>query len=91
MKSFNLEALKVLYEDIPDTLSQLIRTAFIPKTGYKFIVVTMPQLKLEFLLGLQETWRIEAFERGDDLLYSASKMFHVPVVKHGINANYAKR
>ena len=72
LKSFNLEALKVLYEDIPDTLSQLIRTAFIPKSGYKFIVCDYAAIEARVLAWLAgETWRIEAFERGDDI-YCAS-------------------
>lgn len=92
-KSFNLEALKVLYEDIPDTLSQLIRTAFIPKTGYKFIVCDYAAIEARVLAWLAgETWRIEAFERGDDIYCaSASKMFHVPVVKHGINGELRQK
>lgn len=93
LKSFNLEALKVLYEDIPDTLSQLIRTAFIPKTGYKFIVCDYVAIEARVLAWLAgETWRIEAFERGDDIYCaSASKMFHVPVVKHGINGELRQK
>lgn len=93
LKSFNLEALKVLYEDIPDTLSQLIRTAFIPKTGYKFIVCDYAAIEARVLAWLAgETWRIEAFERGDDIYCaSASKMFHVPVVKHGINGELRQK
>lgn len=93
LKSFNLEALKVLYEDIPDTLSQLIRTAFIPKTGYKFIVCDYAAIEARVLAWLAgETWRIEAFKRGDDIYCaSASKMFHVPVVKHGINGELRQK
>ena len=87
VRSGNYEAVELLYGDVPDTLSQLIRTAFIPKNGYKFIVSDFSAIEarvLSFLAG--EQWRLEVFETGGDIYCaSASQMFHVPVEKHGIN------
>lgn len=85
--SGDMEALELLYEDIPDTLSQLIRTAFIPKLGYKFIVADFSAIEARVIAWLSgETWRMDAFARGDDIYCaSASRIFGVPVVKHGIN------
>lgn len=93
VKTGNYEALQLLYEDVPDTLSQLIRTAFIPKDGYKFIVCDFSAIEarvLSFLAG--ETWRIDVFETGGDIYCaSASQMFHVPVEKHGQNAHLRQK
>ena len=93
VKAGDYDALQLLYEDIPDTLSQLIRTAFIPKEGYKFIVSDFSAIEarvLSFLAG--ETWRMEVFETGGDIYCaSASQMFHVPVEKHGRNAHLRQK
>ncbi len=93
VKAGDYDALQLLYEDIPDTLSQLIRTAFVPKEGYKFIVSDFSAIEarmLSFLAG--ETWRIEVFETGGDIYCaSASQMFHVPVEKHGQNAHLRQK
>lgn len=93
MKAGDYDALQLLYEDIPDTLSQLIRTAFIPKEGYKFIVSDFSAIEarvLSFLAG--ETWRMEVFETGGDIYCaSASQMFHVPVEKHGQNSHLRQK
>lgn len=93
VKAGDYDALQLLYEDIPDTLSQLIRTAFIPKEGYKFIVSDFSAIEarvLSFLAG--ETWRMEVFETGGDIYCaSASQMFHVPVEKHGQNAHLRQK
>lgn len=93
VKVGDYDALQLLYEDIPDTLSQLIRTAFIPKEGYKFIVSDFSAIEarvLSFLAG--ETWRMEVFETGGDIYCaSASQMFHVPVEKHGRNAHLRQK
>lgn len=87
IKNNDYDALKLLYDDIPDTLSQLIRTAFVPKDGMKFVVADFSAIEarvLSFLAG--ETWRAEVFANGGDIYCaSASQMFHVPVEKHGIN------
>lgn len=84
-------ALEILYEDIPDTLSQLIRTAFIPQK--KFIVADFSAIEarvLSYLAG--EKWRNEVFKEGKDIYCaSASAMFHVPVEKNGINAHMRQK
>lgn len=93
VKAGDYDALQLLYEDIPDTLSQLIRTAFVPKEGYKFIVSDFSAIEarvLSFLAG--ETWRMEVFETGGDIYCaSASQMFHVPVEKHGQNSHLRQK
>lgn len=91
--SGDMDALELLYEDIPDTLSQLIRTAFVPKPGYKFIVADFSAIEARVIAWLAgETWRMEAFARGDDIYCaSASKMFGVPVVKHGVNGHLRQK
>ena len=93
VKAGDYDALQLLYEDIPDTLSQLIRTAFVPKEGYKFIVSDFSAIEarvLSFLAG--ETWRMKVFETGGDIYCaSASQMFHVPVEKHGQNAHLRQK
>ena len=91
--SGNMDALDMLYEDIPDTLSQLIRTAFIPKKGYKFIVADFSAIEARVIAWLAgETWRMEAFANGEDIYCaSASRIFGVPVVKHGINGHLRQK
>lgn len=85
VKQGNVEALEMLYEDIPDTLSQLIRTAFIPRTGFKFIVADFSAIEARVLAWLAgEKWRMRVFAEGKDIYCSsASQMFSVPVEKHG--------
>jgi DNA polymerase len=93
VKLGDYDAVKLLYEDVPDTLSQLIRTAFIPKPGYKFIVCDFSAIEarvLSFLAG--EQWRLDVFESdGDIYCASASAMFHVPVEKHGVNSHLRQK
>ena len=93
VKSGNLEAVELLYEDVPDTLSQLIRTAFVPKTGYKFLVADFSAIEARVIAWLAgETWRMQAFADGKDIYCaSASKIFGVPVVKHGINGHLRQK
>lgn len=93
VKAGDYNALQLLYEDIPDTLSQLIRTAFVPKEEYKFIVSDFSAIEARVLSFLaSETWRIEVFETGGDIYCaSASQMFHVPVEKHGQNAHLRQK
>ena len=87
------DTLQLLYDDIPDTLSQLIRTAFIARDGYKFIVSDFSAIEarvLAFLAG--ETWRSKVFAEGKDIYCaSASQMFGVPVEKHGINGHLRQK
>ena len=93
VRTGDYETLSLLYDDIPDTLSQLIRTAFIPKAGYKFVVSDFSAIEarvLSYLAG--ETWRSEVFAKGQDIYCaSASQMFHVPVEKHGVNAHLRQK
>lgn len=93
VKSGDLEALELLYEDVPDTLSQLIRTAFIPKPGYQFLVADFSAIEARVIAWLAgETWRMQAFADGKDIYCaSASKIFGVPVVKHGINGHLRQK
>ena len=93
VKSGDLEAVELLYEDIPDSLSQLIRTAFIPKSGYKFLVADFSAIEARVIAWLAgETWRMQAFADGKDIYCaSASKIFGVPVVKHGINGHLRQK
>lgn len=93
VKQGNVEALKMLYEDIPDTLSQLIRTAFIPRTGLKFIVADFSAIEARVLAWLAgEKWRMRVFAEGKDIYCSsASQMFRVPVEKHGVNGHLRQK
>ena len=82
-----------IYDDIPDTLSQLIRTAFIPASGYRFIVSDFSAIEARVLSWLAgEEWKMEVFrENGDIYSATASKMFGVPVAKHGPNAELRQK
>ena len=93
VRSGDYEQVKLLYDDVPDTLSQLIRTAFIPAKGYKFIVSDFAAIEARVIAWLAgEAWRQKVFlEGGDIYCASASAMFHVPVVKHGINGHLRQR
>ncbi len=83
----NYEALDLLYDSIPDVLSQLIRTAFVPRAGMKFVVSDFSAIEARVISWLAgERWKSQAFAAGKDIYCStASQMFGVPVVKHGIN------
>ena len=87
------DTLQLLYDDIPDTLSQLIRTAFIARDGYKFIVSDFSAIEARVLAYLAgETWRSKVFAEGKDIYCaSASQMFGVPVEKHGINGHLRQK
>lgn len=93
VRSGDYELLSMLYEDIPDTLSQLIRTAFIPKPGYQFYVSDFSAIEARVLAHISgEKWRSDVFRRGEDIYCaSAQAMFHVPVEKHGQNAHLRQR
>lgn len=84
---------KTFYDDVPDTLSQLIRTAFIPKKGCKFIVADFSAIEARVIAWLAgEQWRLDAFRNGEDIYCaSASKMFGVPVQKHGVNGHLRQK
>ena len=89
----NFEALELLYDDIPSVLSELIRTAFVAKPGYKYIVSDFSAIEarvLSFIAG--EQWRIQTFKDGKDIYCaSASQMFGVPVEKHGVNSHLRQK
>ena len=93
VRSGNYEALSMLYEDIPDTLSQLIRTAFVPQNGRKFIVADFSAIEARVIAWFAgERWRLKVFEDGGDIYCaSASQMFHVPVEKHGVNGHLRQK
>ena len=93
VKSGNGEAVELLYDSIPDTLSQLVRTALIPQPGMKFIVADFSAIEARVLSWLAgETWRMETFEQGGDIYCAtASKMFHCNVVKHGENGELRQK
>lgn len=87
------DALETLYDDIPDTLSQLIRTAFVPQDGRKFIVADFSAIEARVIAWLAgESWRMRVFADGGDIYCaSASQMFGVPVVKHGVNGHLRQK
>lgn len=89
----NYAALGVLYDSVPDVLSQLIRTAFIPKPGRKFIVADFSAIECRVLAWLAgEQWVLDVFAaQGDIYCATAEKMFHVPVVKHGQNGELRQK
>lgn len=93
VKANDYDMVKLLYDSIPSVLSALIRTTFIPKSGYKFIVADFSAIECRteaWLAG--EQWVLDAFARGDDIYCSmAEKMFHVKVEKHGENKDLRQR
>jgi len=93
VKSGDFDAVKLLYEDVPDTLSQLIRTAFIPKDGTQFYVSDFSAIEARVIAWYAgETWRQKVFADGGDIYCaSASQMFHVPVEKHGVNGHLRQK
>lgn len=93
VRSGNYDALELLYDDIPDTLSQLIRTAFVPQDGRKFIVADFSAIEARVLAWLAgEKWRMQVFADGKDIYCSsASQMFGIPVEKHGINGHLRQK
>ena len=93
VRSGNYDALELLYDDIPDMLSQLIRTAFVPQDGRKFIVADFSAIEARVLAWLAgEKWRMQVFADGKDIYCSsASQMFGVPVEKHGINGHLRQK
>lgn len=93
VKYGSFEDIQMLYDDVPDTLSQLIRTAFIPRQGMKFIVADFSAIEARVIAWLAgEEWRMKAFANGEDIYCaSASKIFGVPVVKHGENGHLRQK
>ena len=93
VRNGDYEVMDMLYEDIPDTLSQLIRTAFVPQNGRKFIVADFSAIEARVLSWLAgEKWRMEVFAKnGDIYCETASRMFGVPVEKHGLNGHLRQK
>lgn len=93
VRSGDYEALSLLYEDVPDTLSQLIRTAFVPQDGRKFIVADFSAIEARVIAWFAgERWRLKVFADGGDIYCaSASQMFGVPVEKHGVNGHLRQK
>lgn len=93
VKQGNVPALAMLYNSVPDVLSQLIRTAFVPSEGHHFYVADFSAVEARVIAWLSnEKWRQEAFAKNEDIYCaSASQMFGVPVVKHGINGELRQK
>lgn len=93
VRAGNFDALETLYEDVPDTLSQLIRTAFVPQENRKFIVADFSAIEARVIAWLAgEKWRQDVFAAGKDIYCaSASHMFGVPVEKHGVNGHLRQK
>ena len=93
VRSGNYDAVSMLYEDVPDTLSQLVRTAFIPPEGKLFYVADFSAIEARVIAWLaRENWRMELFKNGGDIYcMSASQMFKVPVEKHGVNGHLRQK
>ena len=93
VKRGEFEQVEMLYDSTPGVLSELIRTAFVPKPGCRFIVADFAAIEARVLAWFSgEQWRLDTFEQGGDIYCaSASKMFHVPVEKHGQNAHLRQK
>ncbi len=93
VRSGNFAALEMLYGSVPEVLSELIRTAFVPKDNCKFIVADFSAIEARVIAWLAgERWRQEVFESGGDIYCaSASQMFHVPVEKNGVNGHLRQK
>lgn len=93
VRAGDFDALEMLYEDVPDTLSQLIRTAFVPQKNRKFIVADFSAIEARVIAWLAgEKWRQDVFAEGKDIYCaSASQMFGVPVEKHGVNGHLRQK
>ncbi|MBP3656721.1 MAG: DNA polymerase [Clostridia bacterium] len=93
VRTGNYAALQTLYDSVPDVLSELIRTAFVPYEGGKFIVADFAAIEARVIAWMaDEQWRLEVFKKGGDIYCaSASQMFGVPVEKHGINGHLRQK
>lgn len=93
VRAGDFDAVEMLYEDVPDTLSQLIRTAFVPQGNRKFIVADFSAIEARVIAWLaDEKWRQDVFAEGKDIYCaSASQMFGVPVEKHGVNGHLRQK
>jgi DNA polymerase len=93
VKSGRVDELSLVFGNVPDTLSQLIRTAFVPAEGHRFVVADFSAIEARVIAWLAgETWRMNAFANGEDIYCaSASHIFGVPVVKHGVNGHLRQK
>jgi DNA polymerase len=93
IKTGDYDAVSMLYDDVPDTLSQLVRTAFVPPKGKLFYVADFSAIEARVIAWFAgEKWRSEVFRKGGDIYCaSASQMFKVPVEKHGINGHLRQK
>ena len=93
VRTGDFEAVELLYEDVPDTLSQLIRTAFVPQGDRKFIIADFSAIEARVIAWFAgEEWRQKVFAKGKDIYCaSASQMFGVPVEKHGVNGHLRQK
>ena len=93
VQSGNFDALEMLYDSVPNVLSELIRTAIVPKKGCRFIVSDFSAIEARVLSWFAgEQWRLDTFTQGGDIYCaSASQMFGVPVEKHGINGELRQK
>lgn len=89
----DFETLEILYDSVPEVLAELIRTAFVPQDGRKFIVADFSAIEARVIAWIAgERWRLKVFEGGGDIYCaSASQMFHVPVEKHGVNGHLRQK
>lgn len=93
IRAGNFNALEMLYDSAPMVLSELIRTAFVPKDGYRFYVADFSAIEARVIAWIaNETWRMKVFKNGGDIYCaSASQMFGVPVEKHGVNGHLRQK
>lgn len=93
VRTGNYDAVSLLYDDVPDTLSQLVRTAFVPPEGKLFFVADFSAIEARVIAWFAgEKWRSDVFRKGGDIYCaSASQMFKVPVVKHGVNGHLRQK
>lgn len=93
VKGGHYTALKVLYDGVADPLSQLVRTAIIPEEGHKILVADFSAIEARVTAWFAgEEWKLQAFRDGQDIYCAtASQMFHVPVVKHGVNGELRQK
>lgn len=93
VRAGDYDAVRMLYDSTPDVLSQLIRTAFVPRSGHTFFVADFSAIEARVIAWLAgEDWRQQVFADGKDIYCaSASQMFGVPVEKHGINGHLRQK
>ena len=93
VRARDLETLELVYDSVPDVLSQLVRTALIAKPGHTFLVADYSAIEARVIAYLAgEKWRMDVFAQGGDIYCSsASQMFKVPVVKHGVNGHLRQK